>query len=63
MAAAAPVVYSKSSGQFSGLIIAEQFLGKIGSLSFAFDPVFKPRESAPALFPEIKSELVSVSKD
>ena len=63
VAAAAPVVYSKSSGQFSGLIIAEQFLGKIGSLSFAFDPVFKPRESAPALFPEIKSELVSVSKD
>ena len=63
VAAAAPVVYSKSSGQFSGLIIAEQFLGKIGSLSFTFDPVFKPRESAPALFPEIKSELVSVSKD
>lgn len=63
VAVSAPVVYSKNSGQFSGVIIAEQFLGRIGSLSFRFDPIFKKGTAAPALFPEIKSQLVTVSDD
>jgi hypothetical protein len=63
VAASAPVVYSRSSGQFSGVIIAEQFLGRIGSLNFVFDPVFKKGPSAPQLFPEINRQLVTVSAD
>jgi len=58
IAATAPVVYSRTSGRFSGVIIAEQFLGKIGGLSFVFDPVFKAGPNAPPLYPEIKSPLV-----
>jgi hypothetical protein len=38
--ASAPVVYSRMTGSFSGAIIAEHFMGKIGALSFTFDPVF-----------------------
>jgi hypothetical protein len=63
IAASAPVVYAKNSGSFSGVIIAEQFIGKIGSLSFKFDPIFNKSATAPKLFPEIKDALVSVSKD
>jgi hypothetical protein len=55
-AAAAPVVYSRHGGNFSGAIVAEHFIGRIGKLSFTFDPVFK--EGATALFPEIKRALV-----
>jgi hypothetical protein len=58
IAVSAPVVYSRSAGKFSGVIIAEQFLGKIGGLSFGFDPVFKAGENAPSLYPEIKSPIV-----
>lgn len=56
IAAAAPVVYARHSGTFSGVIIAEHFIGKIGALSFRFDPVFKSVETA--IFPEIKRALV-----
>lgn len=55
-AAAAPVVYSRHGGNFSGAIVAEHFIGRIGKLSFTFDPVFK--DGATALFPEIKRALV-----
>ena len=58
IAATAPVVYSRSSGKFTGVIIAEQFLGKIGALSFNFDPIFKPGDNALPLYPEIKAPLV-----
>ncbi|MEI6398647.1 MAG: hypothetical protein WCO71_07750 [Pseudomonadota bacterium] len=60
IAVSAPVVYSRSSGKFSGVVVAEQFLGKIGSLSFVFDPVFKPGNNSPVLFPEIKNPMVVV---
>ena len=63
VAASAPVIYSRSSGQFSGVIIAEQFIGKIGSLSFKFDPIFKKSDTTPVLFPEIKTPLVTLSDD
>jgi len=56
VAASAPVVYSRQTGSFSGTIIAEHFIGKIGALSFTFDPVFK--SGTTALFPEIKRTLV-----
>jgi hypothetical protein len=56
IAAAAPVVYSRHGGNFSGAIVAEHFIGRIGKLSFTFDPVFK--DGATALFPEIKRALV-----
>jgi hypothetical protein len=56
MAAVAPVIYSRQTGGFSGTIIAEHFIGKIGALSFTFDPVFK--SGTTALFPEIKRPLV-----
>lgn len=46
--ATAPVVYSRMTGSFSGAIIAEHFMGKIGALSFTFDQVF---DRAP-FFPE-----------
>lgn len=55
-AAAAPVVYSRHGGNFSGAIVAEHFIGRIGKLSFTFDPVFK--DGVTALFPEIKRALV-----
>ena len=54
--ASAPVVYSRHTGPFSGAIIAEHFIGKIGALSFTFDPVFKAGTTA--IFPEIKRALV-----
>ncbi len=56
IAAAAPVVYSRHGGNFSGAIVAEHFIGRIGKLSFTFDPVFK--DGVTALFPEIKRALV-----
>lgn len=54
--ASAPVVYSRHTGPFSGAIIAEHFIGKIGALSFTFDPIFKAGTTA--IFPEIKRALV-----
>ncbi len=54
--AAAPVVYSRHAGSFSGAIIAEHFIGKIGALSFTFDAVFKAGTTV--VFPEIKRALV-----
>lgn len=57
IAAAAPVVYSRHGGNFSGAIVAEHFIGRIGKLSFTFDPVFK--DGVTALFPEIKRSLVA----
>ena len=56
VAAAAPVVYSRHNGSFSGAIIAEHFIGKIGALSFTFDPIFKAGTTS--VFPEIKRALV-----
>lgn len=44
----APIVHSRSKGNFSGAIVAEQFIGAIGTLTFQFDPVLK---KAP-FFPE-----------
>jgi hypothetical protein len=61
LAATAPVVYSRSSGSFTGVIIAEQFIGRIGSLSFKFDPVFAAQEENQVIFyPEIKSSITTV---
>jgi hypothetical protein len=54
--AAAPVIYSRHNGPFSGAIIAEHFIGKIGALSFTFDPVFNAGKTN--VFPEIKRALV-----
>lgn len=56
VAASAPVVYSRNLGSFSGAIVAEHFIGKIGALSFTFDPVFKAGTTA--IFPEIRRALV-----
>ena len=47
--ATAPVIYSRMKGRFSGAVIAEHFMGKVGSLSFKFDPVL---ENAP-FYPEL----------
>lgn len=60
IAVSAPLVYSRSTGSFSGVIVAEQFLGKIGSLSFTFDPVFSGTADGPKFFPEIKEPMTTI---
>jgi len=57
IAVSAPVVYSRNTGAFSGSIIAEHFIGKIGALSFSFDPIFNA--GSVAMFPEINRRLVT----
>lgn len=52
--ATAPVVYSRMKGQFSGAIVAEHFMGKIGSLSFMFDPVLERAPFYPELILDVR---------
>ena len=59
IAISAPVVYSRTSGGFSGVIVAEQFIGKIDALSFNFDPVFANSALSP-FFPEIRTSFADI---
>ena len=59
IAISAPVVYSRTTGGFSGVIVAEQFIGKIDALSFTFDPVFSDSNLNP-FFPEIKTTFADI---
>ena len=52
--ATAPVVYSRTKGQFSGAIVAEHFMGKVGSLSFMFDPVLERAPFYPELILDVR---------
>jgi hypothetical protein len=52
--ATAPVVYSRMKGQFSGAIVAEHFMGKVGSLSFMFDPVLERAPFYPELILDVR---------
>jgi hypothetical protein len=52
--ATAPVVYSRMKGQFSGAIVAEHFMGKVGSLSFIFDPVLERAPFYPELILDVR---------
>ncbi len=59
--ATAPVVYSRMKGQFSGAIVAEHFMGKIGSLSFVFDPVLERAPFYPELIIDTRNNVNIVS--
>ena len=52
--ATAPVVYSRMKGQFSGAIVAEHFMRKVGSLSFMFDPVLERAPFYPELILDVR---------
>ncbi len=63
IAVSAPLVHSRNAGHFSGVIVGEQFVGKIGALAFKFDPIFAQTGNSPVFFfPEIKSELTTIEK-
>jgi hypothetical protein len=57
-AISAPLVFSKSTGQLTGVMVAEMFLGPIGASKFAFDQSFAG--GAVKLFPEISQPLVEI---
>lgn len=53
--ATAPVVYARMNGEFSGAIVAEHFMGKVGSLSFTFDPVLERAPFYPELILDVRN--------